>query len=215
MRVRAPCGGCVRTCAAAGLAPACGRSSSGPPWGPLASPLAGAAAAPLGPTPWCPRALLGTLLPCCARSTDVVRCGAVWCGVPKALLPEGNGRDVYPRVQVNRRAVCLSALCVLVCCCTAGTSAQSHLADAALPTPVHGLTGSSGPTAPCVLPCTISTLCVRCAVVWCGAMVPILTTRATGHTTGDASTAPMAAVVEVPFQEHTVQPPESTFSVAT
>ena len=29
-------------------------------------------------------------------------------GVPKALLPEGNGQDVYPRVQVNRRAVCVA-----------------------------------------------------------------------------------------------------------
>ena len=41
--------------------------------------------------------------------------GVVWCGVPKALLPEGNGRDVYPRVQVNGRAVCVAcALCVSV-----------------------------------------------------------------------------------------------------
>ena len=45
-------------------------------------------------------------------------CCVVWCGVPEALLPEGNGRDVYPRVQVNGRAVCLSVRCVLVCCCT-------------------------------------------------------------------------------------------------
>ena len=38
---------------------------------------------------------------------------SVWCGVPKALLPEGNGRDVYPRVQVNGRAVCVArAPCV-------------------------------------------------------------------------------------------------------
>ena len=29
------------------------------------------------------------------------------CGVPKALLPEGNGREVYPRVQINGRAVCV------------------------------------------------------------------------------------------------------------
>ena len=43
----------------------------------------------------------------------VVWCGVVWCGVPKALLPEGNGRDVYPRVQVNGRAVCVArAPCV-------------------------------------------------------------------------------------------------------
>ena len=79
----------------------------------------------------------------------------MWCGVPKALLPEGNGRDVYPRVHVNGRAVCLSARCVLVCCCTAGTSAQSHLAGTTLPTPVHGHTGSSRPTV------------VWCGVVWC------------------------------------------------
>ena len=46
---------------------------------------------------------------------------------------------------------------MLVCCCTAGTSAQPHLAGAALLTPVHG--HSSGPTAPCVLCCTISILC--------------------------------------------------------
>ena len=104
----------------------------------------------------------------------VVWCGVVWCGVPKALLPEGNGRDVYPRVQVNGRAVCLSVRCVLVCCCPAGTSAQSHLASAALPTPVHRHTGSSGPTTPCVLRCTIGTLCavpsVRCRTAWCWAL---------------------------------------------
>ena len=42
-------------------------------------------------------------------------CGAVWRGVPKALLPEGNGRDVYPWVQVNGRAVCIEhAPCVSV-----------------------------------------------------------------------------------------------------
>ena len=81
-------------------------------------------------------ARVGWAMVCCAA----VRCGAVWCGVPKALLPEGNGRDVYPRVQVNGRAVCLSARCVLVCCCTAGTCAQSHLAGTVLPTPVHGHT---------------------------------------------------------------------------
>ena len=77
-----------------------------------------------------------------------VGCNAlVWQAVPKALLPKGSGRDVYPRVQVNRRAVCLSARCVLVCCCTVGTSARSHWARAALPTPVHGRTGSTGLTA--------------------------------------------------------------------
>ena len=64
------------------------------------------------------------------------------------------------RVQVNGRAVCLSARCVLVCCCTAGTRALSHLAHTVLQTPVHGHTGSMGPTAP-------SILCVRCRTVCC------------------------------------------------
>ena len=99
--------------------------------------------------------------------------GVVCCGVPKALLPQDNGRDVYPRVQVNGRVVCLSARCVLVCCCTAGTYALSHLAGTVLPTPMHGHTGSMGPTAMCVLCCTISTLCalphwlVLCSALHC------------------------------------------------
>ena len=67
--------------------------------------------------------------------------------------------------------MCLSARCVLVCCCAAGTSRELHLACAALPMPVHGHTGSIGPTAPCVLHCTISTLCavLRCLVL-CSAL---------------------------------------------
>ena len=42
--------------------------------------------------------------------------GVVWFGVPKALLPEGNGRDVYPRVQVNGRGCvcCMRAVCMCV-----------------------------------------------------------------------------------------------------
>ena len=46
----------------------------------------------------------------------VVWCGVVWCGVPKALLPEGNGRDVYPRVQVNGLGCvyCARAVCTCV-----------------------------------------------------------------------------------------------------
>ena len=45
----------------------------------------------------------------------VAWCGVLWCGVPKVLLPEGNGRDVYPQVHVNGRAVCLArAPCVSV-----------------------------------------------------------------------------------------------------
>ena len=115
---------------------------------------------------------------CCVVLCCVVLCCVVWCCVvlccvvPKALLPEGNGRDVYPRVQVNGSAVCLSARCVLVCCCIAGTSAHSHLACTALPTPVHGDTGSSGPTAPCLLRYTISTLCAvpHCFVLYRAAL---------------------------------------------
>ena len=111
------------------------------------------------------------VLCCVALRCVALRCVVLCCVVPKALLPEGNGRDVYPQVQVNGRAVCLSARCVLVCCCTAGTSAQSHLAGAALLTPVHGHTGSSGPTAPCVLRCTIRTLCaVPHCLVLCTAL---------------------------------------------
>ena len=48
---------------------------------------------------------------CCAVLCCVVLC----CVVPKALLPEGKGRDVYPRVQVNGRAVRVArAPCVSV-----------------------------------------------------------------------------------------------------
>ena len=121
-------------------------------------------------TPWCGVVWCGVV------RCGVVWCGVVWCGVvwccvvcrrrcyQKAMAgSEGNGR-VYPRVQVNGRAVCLSARCVLVCCCTVGTSAQLHWAGAALPTPVHGHTGSIGLTAPRVLRCTTSTLC---AVLHC------------------------------------------------
>ena len=43
-------------------------------------------------------------------------CSVVLCGVPKALLPQGNGRDVYPRVQVNKRGCvcCVRAVCGFV-----------------------------------------------------------------------------------------------------
>ena len=41
---------------------------------------------------------------------------AVWCGVPKALLPKGKGRDVYPRVKVNGLGCvcCVRAVCKCV-----------------------------------------------------------------------------------------------------
>ena len=42
--------------------------------------------------------------------------GVVWCGVPKALLPKGKGRDVYPRVKVNGLGCvcCVRAVCKCV-----------------------------------------------------------------------------------------------------
>ena len=44
---------------------------------------------------------------------SVVCCGVVWCA--EGAVPEGKGRDVYSRVQVNGRAVCVAcALCVSV-----------------------------------------------------------------------------------------------------
>ena len=91
----------------------------------------------------------------------VVWCGVVWCGVvwcAEGAVTRRQWPGCLPTGTGKREG------CVLVCCCTAGTSAQSHLAGAALPTPVHSHTGSSGPTAPCVLHCTISTLC---AVLHC------------------------------------------------
>ena len=64
----------------------------------------------------------GGVVVLCVLLCSVVWCGVVWCGVPKALLPEGNGRDVYPRVQVNGRgcvcgvrAVCKCVGCGVVC----------------------------------------------------------------------------------------------------
>ena len=91
----------------------------------------------------------------------VVWCGVVWCGVPKALLPKGKGRDVYPRVQVNG----LGCVCVVCALCVSvlwhsRTSALSHLADTALPTPARSHTGSHLPTAPCVPRYTTSAFCV-------------------------------------------------------
>ena len=48
------------------------------------------------------------------------------------------------------------------------TSALSHLAGVALPTPVPSHIGSSRPTAPCVARCTMSAFCLvpHCLVVW-------------------------------------------------
>ena len=65
-----------------------------------------------------------------------VCCGVVWCGVPKALLPEGKGRNVYPRVRVNGRAVCVAcALCVV---CVRWSSPLCHFVAAAGPVRLGG-----------------------------------------------------------------------------
>ena len=99
----------------------------------------------------------------------------VWCGVLKALLPEGKGRDVHPRVQVNGKAVCV--VCAMCDCVLlhSRTSAHSHLASIALPTLVPNHKGSRRPTAPCVPRCTMSVFCVvahcllLCTTVHCNA----------------------------------------------
>ena len=56
------------------------------------------------------------VLYCTALCCAVLCCAVLCCVVPKALLPEGNGRDVYPRVQVNGRGcVCrVRAVCKCV-----------------------------------------------------------------------------------------------------
>ena len=59
--------------------------------------------------------VLWCVVVCCGVLRGVKWCHVVWCGVRKALLPKGNGRDVYPRLHVDGRAVCVvSALCVSV-----------------------------------------------------------------------------------------------------
>ena len=111
---------------------------------------------------------------CCVVLCCVVLCGALlWCGVPKALLPEGNGRDVYPQVQVNGRAVCLSACCVLVCCCTAVTKAGLVHSRTWLVLLCRRLcTVTQGLVGPLHRVCRVapSVLCVRCRTAWCCAM---------------------------------------------
>ena len=100
--------------------------------------------------------------------------------MPKALLPEGNGGDVYPRVQVNGWGsvcgVCAVCKCVVAypdqCTLALGrhfssdACAQSH--------------GSHWSTAPCVPRCTISAffvvpdcvvLCTKLHCVWSAALL--------------------------------------------
>ena len=50
-------------------------------------------------------------VPCCA----VLCCAVLCCAKALLLLPEGKGRDIYSRVQVNGRVVCVTcALCASV-----------------------------------------------------------------------------------------------------
>ena len=104
----------------------------------------------------------------------------VWCGVPKALLPKGKGRDAYPRVQVNGLGCvcCMRAVrkCVVAwpdqCTlalgrhCLADACAQSHRVSFAHCTPraaLHhqcllcgaALLGAPHHTALCVPCCTV------------------------------------------------------------
>ena len=61
----------------------------------------------------------------------------MWCDVPKALLPKGKGRNVYPWVQVNGSAVCVArALCVV---CVCWSSLLCHCVVAAGPVRLVGL----------------------------------------------------------------------------
>ena len=61
---------------------------------------------------WLSCLVLCCIVLCCVMLCCVVLC----CVVPKALLPEGNGRDVYPRVQVNGLGCvcCVRAVCKCV-----------------------------------------------------------------------------------------------------
>ena len=87
--------------------------------------------------------LCGVVL-CCV----VLCCAVLCCVVPKALLPEGNGRDVYPRVQVNKRAVYVAcALCASVLS-LAGSGEKGRPGghppgDGCQPTSSHGIPSRS------------------------------------------------------------------------
>ena len=49
--------------------------------------------------------LLWRVLGASALKSHQGHCGVLCCHVPMALLLQGNGRDVYPKVQINGRAV--------------------------------------------------------------------------------------------------------------
>ena len=78
-------------------------------------------------------------------------CVGLWCVETYRRRHDHDGTDVYPLVQANGRAVCQSARCVLVCCCTVRTTATLHSAGATLLTPLHGQTASFALIALCVL----------------------------------------------------------------
>ena len=56
------------------------------------------------------------LLPCGQPRWFCKVCWCLACVLPKALLPEGNGRDIYARVQVNGQGgvCCVRAVCKCV-----------------------------------------------------------------------------------------------------
>ena len=123
----------------------------------------------------CPIVSSGAVVWCGVVWCGAVRCGIVWCGVPKALLPEGNGRDVYPQVQVNGRAVCVvRALCVSVWFWGGRRGSRGNLVVTPLATvfipgapavpPLSPLAGAG------VAPAIPTPWCgvVWCGVVWCG-----------------------------------------------
>ena len=114
-------------------------------------------------------AVLRCAVLCCA----VPCCASLSCAVPKALLPGCNGRNVYPRVQVNGRG-CVCGVCAVCKCVVAQqASAHFHLAGNALPMPVRSRTGSDWSTAPCVPRYTITDFCavphclVPCTALHC------------------------------------------------
>ena len=76
-------------------------------------------------------------------------CGVVWCGVPKALLPEGKGRDVYPRVQVNGRGcVC----CVRAVCKCVDSGGERGSREDLVVTPLATVLTPGAPTVPLLSP---------------------------------------------------------------
>ena len=75
---------------------------------------------------------------------SLVRCSAVRCGLPKALLPKGNGRDVLLMGIAKRAGACACAcsmwcVCVCVCVCARTCVAAGLALACALGTPCRGV----------------------------------------------------------------------------